>query len=105
MGRESAKIVPAIVLLIAAGCSRQPEQSPGNTGSTTSPNSEAEIQLTAAQAKAGAEASVSLPERFRSVTVHIPPGVTDGARLRLKGQALPGPDGVPRDFVIRIRVK
>jgi curved DNA-binding protein len=92
-------------LLFAAGCSRQPEERPASAAPAQPTDGEAEIVLTAAQAKAGAEAQVTIPETRRTVTVTVPPGVADGARLRLKGMALPGADGAPRDFVIRIRVQ
>src|SRR2546423_6568291 len=105
MGRKSLTALIAVVLLIVAGCSRNADQNQKNTNSASPQSSEAEIQLTAAQAKAGATASVTIPERRQNVTVHIPPGVTDGTRLRLAGQAVPFADGTPRDFVIMIRVK
>lgn len=34
-------------------------------------------------------------EHPRQLSVHVPPGVSDGAALRLKGQGLPGSDGGP----------
>ena len=102
---KPAVVCMSLALLISAGCSRKTEQPPANTAAAPAPNNESEIVLTAAQAHAGAEASVNIPGRFKSVTVHIPPGVTDGVRLRLKDQALPGADGQPQDLVIRIRVR
>ena len=105
MPTKPALVCMSLALLISSGCARKPDQPPANTAAAPLPNNESEIVLTAAQAHAGAEASVSIPGRFKSVTVHIPPGVTDGARLRLKDQALPGADGQPQDLVIRIRVK
>ena len=40
----------------------------------------------------------------RTVTVRIPPGVADGTRLRLAGQGAPGPDGLPGDVYLRVRI-
>ena len=108
---KTALGVLSLAVLIAGGCSQKPDGNAAKSDSEKSPDaekapaSEAQIELTAAQASAGADASVTIPERRETVSVKIPPGVKDGVRLRLKGMGAPAPDGAPRDFFIRIRVK
>jgi DnaJ-class molecular chaperone len=68
-------------------------------------DNETRIDLTAEQARAGADARVTIPESRQTVTVKIPPGVRDGMTLRLRGQGTPRPDGTPGDFLIRLRVR
>jgi hypothetical protein len=94
-----------LVILLAAGCSPKTDSNPARPDAGTAASSETQIELTAAQAATGADAQVTIPERRQAVTVKIPPGVRDGMRLRLQGMGLPGPDGAPTDFFIRIRVK
>jgi|SRR5581483_10014826 len=101
-----AIVLASVVLLMAPACSQKTDGNAAPPAAQTPPSSdEAEIELTAAQAGTGADASVMIPERRQSVTVKIPPGVKDGQRLRLKGMAAPASDGTPRDFFIRIHVK
>jgi DnaJ-like protein len=97
--------VLSLALLAATGCARKTGENPGNADSGQAKNVEAEIDLTAAQARVGTKAQVTIPETRQTVTVTIPPGVTDGAHLRLKGVGPPGYDGLPGDFVIKLRVK
>jgi curved DNA-binding protein len=59
---------------------------------------EAEIELTVEDAYHGARRSVTVAAggaRPRSLEVTIPPGVTDGQRIRLAGQGGQGSDGAP----------
>jgi DnaJ-class molecular chaperone len=94
-----------VAVLIGGGCTQKTETAPANAETPKPPDGETEIQLTAAQASTGADAQVVIPERRQAVSVKIPPGVRDGMRLRLQGMGLPGADGKPTDFFIRIRVK
>ena len=103
--RLKALAIPALAAVIAIGCSQKTEVAPANPVAEKAPDNETQIELTPAQAQTGAQARVTIPESRQTVTVTIPPGVRDGVRLRLKGQGAPGPDGIPGDFMIRIRVK
>ena len=51
----------------------------------------------------GTEAAV--PTLHGPVTLHIPPGTQPGARLRLRGQGVQGPDGDPGDHYVRVKVR
>ena len=102
---KAALALPALAVMMTIGCSQKTDANRANADSGQTPATETQIELTQAQARAGAQAQVMIPERRQTVTVTIPPGVTDGVRLRLKGQGAPGMDGTPGDFLIRIRVK
>ncbi|HEX3305087.1 MAG TPA: DnaJ C-terminal domain-containing protein [Streptosporangiaceae bacterium] len=56
---------------------------------------EAELELTVEEAYEGGRRSITLPgpDGPRTLTVTIPPGVTDGQRIRLAGQGGQGSDG------------
>lgn len=43
--------------------------------------------------------------RPRTLTVKIPPGVTEGQRLRLAGEGLPGANGQRGDLYLRIKIR
>jgi hypothetical protein len=103
--RNKAAIAFLSIAILITGCSNKKEASTFNADAPAITGSEVQVNLTAAQAKAGTEARVAIPERRETVTVRIPAGVRDGMRLRLPGKALPLPDGTPRDFYVRIRVK
>lgn len=51
----------------------------------------------------GSTEELRVPGRADPVKVRIPPGVTDGAVLRLRGQGGPGPRG-PGDLLLTVRV-
>ena|SRR5436305_11779082 len=102
---KTVAVVFAVALLIVTGCSQKPNGNSGTPVVETVRSGETQVELTAAQARAGADAQLTFPERHQTITIKIPPGVTDGARLRLTGMGWPGADGTPQDYFIRIRVK
>jgi curved DNA-binding protein len=69
---------------------------------------EAEIELTVEDAYHGVRRSVTVAAggaRPRSLEVTIPPGVTDGQRIRLAGQGGQGSDGArPGDLYLVVRI-
>lgn len=73
------------------------------------PGADIETELTVPfrTAAMGGEIEVSLAgERTQRLSVTIPPGVSDGARLRLAGKGQPSPaGGRPGDLIILIRVE
>jgi curved DNA-binding protein len=58
---------------------------------------EAELELTVEEAYSGGRRTINLPgsSRSRSLDVNIPAGVTEGQRIRLKGQGGQGTGGAP----------
>ncbi len=65
-----------------------------------------EITIDFAQAVRGTEVTLTLQNGGDPVTVRIPPGATDGDRLRIAGRGQPGPyDGPAGDLVLAIRVR
>jgi curved DNA-binding protein len=69
----------------------------GGFGPIPGADQEAEIELTVEQAYTGGRRTVTLsgPQGNRTLDVTIPPGVTDGQRIRLSGQGGRGGDGAP----------
>jgi curved DNA-binding protein len=70
-------------------------------------DSEAEIPLTVEEAYHGGHHRVTLqtPEGTRTLDVNIPPGVVDGQRIRLAGQAGAGAGGgPPGDLYLVVRI-
>ncbi|HEY4937881.1 MAG TPA: J domain-containing protein [Actinomycetota bacterium] len=68
---------------------------------------EAEIELTVEQAFNGGRRRITLSGRDspRSYEVTIPPGVTDGQRIRLAGQGGQGSGGPAGDLYLVVRIK
>jgi curved DNA-binding protein len=67
----------------------------------------AEIEISIEEAYHGARKTVSLagPDGTRNLQVTIPPGVTDGQRIRLSGQGGRGSDGAqPGDLYLVVRI-
>ncbi len=71
-------------------------------GSARVPQAEATAEVTLEEVARGAERMVDVDGR--RLQVKIPPGVADGARIRLKGGGLRG-DGQHGDLLINVRVK
>jgi curved DNA-binding protein len=67
----------------------------GGGGPIAGADQEAEITLTVEEAYHGGKRSITLtgPDGERSYAVNIPPGVTDGKRIRLAGQGGQGTSG------------
>ena len=68
---------------------------------------EAEVSLTFHEAISGTTRSLTVdgPSRSREVTVKIPAGVDDGARIRVRGRGRPGANGGDTgDLYVRVRV-
>ncbi|BCJ41277.1 molecular chaperone DnaJ [Actinoplanes ianthinogenes] len=67
----------------------------GRFGPVPGADQEAEIELPVEEAYAGGHRTVTLsgPDGSRTLDVTIPPGVTDGQRIRLSGQGGRGSDG------------
>ena len=71
-----------------------------------SKDSQIGLDVTAAEAAAGKEVLVNIPERQETITVKIPPGARDGTRLRFEGKGRLGKIGEPSgDFYILVHVK
>ena len=69
-------------------------------------DAEAEIELTLEEAHHGGKKTLHLQQedgRTRKLEVTIPPGVTDGSRIRLAGQGGPGRGGAG-DLFLRVRL-
>jgi curved DNA-binding protein len=69
---------------------------------------EAELTLSVEQALTGGKQHVTLagPTGQREYDVTVPPGVTDGQRIRLSGQGGQGSDGAPAgDLYLRVRIR
>jgi curved DNA-binding protein len=65
-----------------------------------------EVMIDFAQAVRGTEITLTLQNGGEPVTVRIPPGATDGDRLRIAGRGQPGPYAGPAgDLVLAIRVR
>jgi len=65
-----------------------------------------EITIEFAQALRGTEVKLQLQDGSELVTVRIPPGATDGDRVRLSGHGQPSSfGGPPGDLVLAIRVR
>ena len=79
----------------------------GGFGPIPGADQEAEIELTVEEAYTGGRRTVTLsgPDGRRTLDVTIPPGVTDGQRIRLSGQGARGGDGAPAgDLYLVVRL-
>jgi curved DNA-binding protein len=80
----------------------------GRAGPIPVPDLESELRIDFASAVRGGEMSLRVDGAPDSapVTVRIPPGATEGSRLRIRGQGSPSPLGGERgDLVVTIRVE
>ena len=81
----------------------------GDFGSTRTravpppPSAMATAEVTLAEVARGGERMVDVDGR--RLQVKIPPGVSDGARIKLRGGGVRGGDGASGDLVITVRVK
>ncbi len=76
-------------------------------GSVPGADQEAVLPLTVEEAYRGGRRSITLegPSGPQTFTVTIPPGVTDGQRIRLSGQGGQGSQGAPRgDLYLVVRI-
>lgn len=75
-------------------------------GRAKGPDVASEITIDFGQAVRGTEVKLTLQNGGDPVTVRIPPGATDGDRVRLSGHGQPSPfGGPPGDLVLAIRVR
>jgi len=77
-------------------------------GPTRGDDVEYEVELTLEEVLRGTTRTLRLSEGAtnRQVEVKIPPGIRDGARLRVPGEGPQGPGGGPRgDLYLRIRLR
>jgi curved DNA-binding protein len=80
----------------------------GRAGPVAGADQEAELPLTVEEAYRGGRKAITLngPDGPRSYTVTIPPGVTDGKRIRLAGEGGRGlGNGEPGDLYLVVRVQ
>lgn len=80
----------------------------GGPGRVAGADQEAELSLTVAEAYRGGRKQITLngPDGPRSYTVTIPPGVTDGKRIRLAGEGGRGlGEGPPGDLYLVVRLQ
>jgi curved DNA-binding protein len=80
----------------------------GRAGPVAGADQEAELPLTVEEAYRGGRRTVTLngPEGPRNYTVTIPPGVTDGKRIRLAGEGGRGMgNGEPGDLYLVVRLQ
>jgi len=88
----------------------RPHRSP--FGRTAAPerghDAQADLELTLEEAHRGGKKSLSLQQsdgQTRTLTVTIPAGVTDGSKIRLAGQGIPGASGAKAgDLFLRVRI-
>jgi curved DNA-binding protein len=76
-------------------------------GAVPGADQEAEVELTVEEAYHGGRRTLTLTSATgtRSIDVTIPPGVTDGQRIRLAGQGGRGSDGAPPgDLYLAVRI-
>jgi curved DNA-binding protein len=79
----------------------------GRAGPVAGADQEAELPLTVEEAYRGGRREITLngPDGPRTYTVNIPPGVTDGKRIRLAGEGGRGMgDGPPGDLYLVVRL-
>src|SRR3954452_14675795 len=80
----------------------------GRAGPVPGADQEAELPLTVEEAYRGGRRQITLngPDGPRTYTVTIPPGVTDGKRIRLAGEGGRGMgDGAPGDLYLVVRLR
>jgi len=84
------------------GAGRGPRGPAGMPGADV----ESELTIDFVSAVKGTTAQLQIDGRPEPVTVRIPPGATEGSKLRIKGEGAPGPYGGPRgDLILHIKVQ
>lgn len=79
---------------------------PGAAAAAKAPDHESEIEVGFAEALSGVEKDLTVREgaRERTIRVRIPAGVSDGGKVRLRGQGSQAPGLEPGDLVLSVRV-
>jgi curved DNA-binding protein len=84
----------------------------GSGFSAKGEDSEATLELTLEEAARGGKKSIALQEQGarggvqnKNLEVNIPPGVTEGSKIRLSGQGSPGMRGQRGDLYLRVKLK
>jgi curved DNA-binding protein len=91
----------AAFLVASAVCLVAYKRSRGQSGDT-----QIALDLTAAEAAAGKEIRVTIPDGLETITVKIPAGARNGTRLRIQGKGRPGKTGTAAgDLYILLNVK
>ena len=62
------------------------------------------LAITPREALWGARKLVSIPQRRKTVVVTIPPKVSDGTRLRLRGMGRSSPHGERGDLYLTVKI-
>jgi DnaJ-class molecular chaperone len=87
------------------GFGGRPGPMPGAT-TAKAPDQESEIEVGFSEALGGVEKELTIREaaRERTIRVRIPAGVTDGGKVRLRGQGAHAPGLEPGDLVLTVKV-
>jgi len=87
------------------GFAGRPGGVPG-AATAKAPDQESEIEVGFSEALGGVEKELTIREaaRERTIRVRIPAGVTDGGKVRLRGQGAHAPGLEPGDLVLTIKV-
>jgi DnaJ-class molecular chaperone len=71
-------------------------------------NLTAELSISFMEAVNGTKRTITIGQTSKKLAVSIPKGIEDGGKIRLAGQGMPGPQGVPGaqngDLIITVRV-
>jgi DnaJ-class molecular chaperone len=94
------------ILSSVFGAGAMGPQGPHPFGPQRGRDLEAEVKLSAKQAKKGAQVRVRVGRDGKRYKVKVPPGVKDGSRLRLAGKGGAGANGgPPGDVYVKAHVK
>jgi DnaJ-class molecular chaperone len=105
---KAGKAAGGYLLRKVFGLENERRQIDNSDGKTSAGSLTYKLSITAAQAQSGDTVQVALPHRDgrKLISVHIPPGVKTGTRLRLKdiGSVFPGRDNLGGDLYIILNV-